>query len=235
MKTFFNLPTDAEFFTRYASLIPTLDKLGYLAQAVSALTEFGIIYSLIYVSVDGFWPAYAPIAATCGAFVGTAFLEIGLRKFAPYSARAILYRRYHGLDRWVTGFVLAACVGLLVASGLLSFYGSKQAVEAVAPDPVLQTTMEADSTAQAARVEAANVWASDSATIAQSFAGQIEAAQLATAANVDRERAAIATLRRREQATGKRYTTRRAQLAEMIAGAKAEGAAEVARLEGLRA
>ena len=43
MKTLFLLPKDDGFFNRYATLIPTLRKLGVLSQVINAITEIGII------------------------------------------------------------------------------------------------------------------------------------------------------------------------------------------------
>lgn len=43
MKTLFLLPKGDGFFTRYATLIPTLRKLGVLSQVINAITEIGII------------------------------------------------------------------------------------------------------------------------------------------------------------------------------------------------
>ena len=150
MKTFISLPKTDDgraFYSRYATLIPTLDLLGYLAQTVSALTEFGVIYSIVYASLAAFWPHYAAPIALAGAVVGTAFIELGLRQFLPYSARAIVHRRYAGWDGWITAFVLAATVALVAVCGLLSFTGSRILVEAVAPPPVTLTTTTADSMA----------------------------------------------------------------------------------------
>jgi hypothetical protein len=50
MQTSSTLPKDERFFGDYASLTPTLVKLGYLAQIVSALTEFGVLYALIHLA-----------------------------------------------------------------------------------------------------------------------------------------------------------------------------------------
>jgi hypothetical protein len=57
---------------------------GYLAQAISALTEFGVIFSLIKSSLMEIFPDYATQWALLGAILGTLFLEAGLRKFLPF-------------------------------------------------------------------------------------------------------------------------------------------------------
>lgn len=44
MKILYSLPKDEQFFGAYASLIPSLKKLGYLAQVITGLTELAILY-----------------------------------------------------------------------------------------------------------------------------------------------------------------------------------------------
>lgn len=184
MKTVFSLPKDDGFYSRYATLIPTLRKLGYLAQVVSALTEIGVLYAVIYSSLADFWPTAAVPLATVGAMIGTAFIEVGLRQLLPYSARAILHKRFAGLDRLMTVFILAAAVGLLITSGVLSFRGSKSIVETVAPAPHLRTTATADSIHHAARADALATFAQDSAEIAGRYASQISAQKTAFSAKI---------------------------------------------------
>jgi H+/gluconate symporter-like permease len=105
MKVQYSLPKDEKFFGDYASLAPTLVALGYLAQVVNALTEFGVVYSIVKASLQDFFPNYAPAVGLFGAIIGTAFLEVGLRKFIPYSVRAILYKRFAGLHLFISCFV----------------------------------------------------------------------------------------------------------------------------------
>ncbi|MDV7397081.1 hypothetical protein RZS08_37120, partial [Arthrospira platensis SPKY1] len=95
-------------------------------------------------------------AAIAGAAIGTAMLEVGLRKFLPYSFRAILYKRFAGLHLAMSLAILAVTIGLLAASGLLSFQGSREMVEQVAPPPKLESSAGADSLyrEEAAAIEA---------------------------------------------------------------------------------
>ena len=143
MKIQFSLPSNEDFFSRYATLRPTLSKLSIIAQIISALTEIGIIYSIIFSRVVDFLPMYATTIAMLGAMAGTAFLEIGLRKFTPYSIKAFIYKRFSGLDLAMTFFILLVNVGLLTASGYLSFKGSKELV-GIASKPKQETTIQAD-------------------------------------------------------------------------------------------
>lgn len=229
MKTVYSLPKDEGFYNRYATLIPTLRKLGYLAQVVSALTEIGVLYAVIYSSLADFWPTAAVPIATFGALIGTAFLEVGLRQLLPYSARAILHKRFAGLDRLMTVFILAAAVGLLITSGALSFRGSKSIVETVAPAPELHTTTTADSIHHAARADALATFAQDSAEIAGRYAVQMSAQKTAFSAKISNaQRLATA----KDEGTRRRA---RAQVSELQAArADALAALEAAKAQELR-
>lgn len=235
MKTLFSLPKDDGFFNRYATLIPTLRKLGYLAQVVSALTEIGVIYAIVYSSLADFWPSLALPAATFGALIGTAFIEIGLRQFIPYSARAILHRRFAGLDLLMTVFILAATVGLLLTSGFLSFKGSKTMVEAVAPAPKLQSSDEADNLLQIGKTDNLNTFRRDSAEIAGRFAPLIDAQRRAYSAQISAHRQTIAQLQKKERSTGQSYTSAKNDARAKIAALEADAAAVVATLEAQKA
>lgn len=225
------MPKDNDFFNRYATLTPTLYRLGFFAQLVSAFTEFGIIYSLVYSSLADFWPGWAPTAATAGAFIGTAFLEVGLRKFAPYSVRAILFRRFSGLDLLMTVFILLATCALLGTSGALSFKGSKSMVEAVAPAPDQKTTAQADSAYHSGRAVALETYRADSAEIAARFANQAAAVQVAYKSRIEAKESEMRSLRTKEGATGENYSTLKAKTREQIADLKAERDGKLADLE----
>ncbi|HRF39935.1 MAG TPA: hypothetical protein PK198_14190, partial [Saprospiraceae bacterium] len=164
MKFRFTLPTNEEFFQRYAGLIPTLSKLGYLAQVVSALTEVGILFALILNAVaDIMPPGLATMTGITGAILATAFIEIGLRKFLPFSARQILNKRFAGLDLVMSVAIFTASLLLLTASGALSFYGSKETVAAVVPPAQTEGTGAIDTTVNSHRQSNLKSYQRDSA------------------------------------------------------------------------
>ncbi len=238
MKTFTSLPkTEANqsFYNRYATLIPTLGILGYLSQIVSALTEFGVIYSIIYASLSEFWPDRAGAVALAGAVVGTLFLELGLRKFLPYSARAVIHRRYKGWDGWISAFVLAATVGLIAASGLLSFQGSRSLVEAVAPPPAVLTTTAVDSLAAAGTAAAGDILKEQRDETRRRYAALIDAANQSAGATVRELDGQLTALRSKETRTGKNFTTRRGQLTGQLERVTAERDRKTAQLTADRA
>lgn len=223
MKIHFSLPKDEGFFQSYATLTPTLYKLGFLAQVVSALTEVGILYALIFDGLKGFLPQYANYAAMAGAFVGTAFLEVGLRQFCPYSVRAILYRRFGGLHLVMSLFIFSVTLGLLASSGYLSFGGSKDLVEAVAPAPRLESTAATDS-----------LYRQEAGDIESRYSAQQEASRAKFAALVNVERLNLEKYEAREQRTGRKYTTTKQRITAKIASLEAQGAEAVAALEAAK-
>jgi hypothetical protein len=235
MKRYRTLPTSQDFFDRYAYLINQLRRTSYLSQFVSAITEIGVIFTLIYNAVAELLPELALPFAIIGAVIGTALLEIGLRVLLPYSARVFLHRRFKGLDLLMSIVILIATAALLLSSGTLSFKGSQDAVEAVAPPPVQKTTTAADSSATAAQVQAQNYFAADSLLIAQRYAAQLDATQQAYAAKITKAQAVFDKYEKREQATGKSYTTAKANARIKAADLEAELRSKLADLRAAEA
>jgi len=209
MKIHFTLPTNNDFFNRYANLIPTLSKLGVITQLISALTEVGIIYSIILSRVVEIAPNNAEVLATIGAIIGTAFLEIGLRKFTPYSIKAFLFQRFNGLDLAMTVFILMVCTGLFIASATLSFSGSKELVRIATPTPQEQSTDKTDLANKDKKQELRTVFVSDSATIANGYLKQIEAEKSRYNSLIDQQQSNLKRYQRKEQRTGLSYTTKK--------------------------
>lgn len=223
MKIHFSLPTNEGFFSDYAALTPTLYKLGFLAQVISALTEVGVIYALIYSGLADFLPQYAHPIGIAGAILGTGFLEVGLRQFLPYSARAILYQRFGGLHLVMTAFIFAVTLGLVGSSGWLSFRGSKELVAAVAPAPQLGNPAQADS-----------LYTSEAGAIEARYSAQQEASRGKFAALVNVERLNLQKYEQREQRTGRSYATTKQRITAKIATLEAQAAEEVATLEAAK-
>ena len=235
MKLHFTLPTNNDFFNRYANLIPTLSKLGIISQLISALTEVGIIYSIILSRVYEIAPNNAELLATVGAIIGTAFLEIGLRKFTPYSIKAFLYQRFSGLDLAMTIFILLVCIGLFFGSAALSFNGSKELVKIATPTPQEQNTDKTDLVHQDKKQELRAVFVSDSATIANGYLKQIEAEKNRYTSLIEQQQSNLNRYTRKEQRSGLSYTTKKETIRGQIAAIKAEQAAIIANKETLQA
>lgn len=235
MKTLFSLPKDDGFFNRYATLIPTLRKLGVLSQVINAITEVGIIYAVVFSLLSEFWGAYAAPLAVVGAIIGTAVIELGLRQFLPYSSRAVLYRRFQGLDLWMSVFILVSTLALFTCSLTLSFKGSKAMVEAVTPAPDVKSTDSADAAFSTGKTDAAGTFSRDSAEISTRYAGLIAAQKSAYTTRITNERETLADLKKKEQRTAQRYETQKQRARDKINALESEQAAKIAELETAKA
>ena len=237
MKFFLSPPATEEaqqFYTRYAPLVPKLKLPGYLSQIVSGLTEWGILYALIFSSIAAFWPSYAAPAGVVGASVGVTIIEGGLRGLLPFSMRAFIKKRWQGLDGWISSIVLGLTVLLLAGSAYLSFAGSRSLVESIATPPAAATTTATDSLATSeADLVNAN-WTSDADAIRTAYDVRLDAVNMAAAATVRRLDANMAALRTKEKTTGQRFTTARSEVRHQIADAKADRDTELAKLTTTR-
>lgn len=223
------LPQNEVFFQRYAGLVPTLSKLSYVAQVVSALTEVGILFALIRNAVaDIAPPMVATLAGLIGAILGTAFIEIGLRKFLPFTARQILNKRFSGLDLVMSVAIFAASALLLTASGYLSFKGSKDTVEAVTPPAKKGEVVTGlyDDLKEGER----QMFSRDSAAIATRYASQIAALELAHKAGTDAANTKLNGIEAKERNTGQSFSTQKATIKQAIADSTAAHAAKLAAL-----
>jgi hypothetical protein len=177
MKTFKSLPKDngLPFFERYASLIHSLTRFAVIAQLVTGLTEIGIIYALLYPSISDLTPSYASGITTPLSILFASLLQVGLKKVFPYSVRAILYKRFKGLDMPFSIAVFVLTIALLSVSVLLSYKGSHDIIDIAIAPPTEKTTTATDSTRAATERQANATFTTDSSTIETKFAGKSEA------------------------------------------------------------
>lgn len=222
MKIHRTLPKNEGFFGYYAALIPTLFKVGFLSQIFSAIIETYILYVILYPKFAGAIdnPTGAAILA---ALLLVALLESGLRVGSTYAARAILHRRFSGLDLVMTFCIFALSVSLLICSLTLHIEGSKEAVEISAGEVKRETTGQIDSTGQKEVAGLLRSYSQDSATVSATYAGQIKAVKRANAARVS---AYVSS----KGATGAGAAAIRAEGAEKIAALETERAARFASL-----
>lgn len=212
------LPKNEGFFSRYAALIPTLFKVGYLSQAFSAAIECYILYAILRPKFDGLADHPTAYALAASLFL-VVLLEVGLRGTSTYAARAVLFRRFTGLDLVMTAFIFLLCASLLVCSIALHIGGAKEAVEAGDKGPQIERAGHVDTAYQRAEAVALRTYASDSAAVVSTYAAQITAAKNSTAARA-RAKAAEST---KERST-----------AADVARIRADGATAVAELEAKR-
>ena len=236
MKIQFSLPTDEGFFSRYATLIPTLSKFSYLSQLISALTEFGVLYAIAYKrALDFLEPGRASLVAVSFAIIVTLLLEIGLRKFIPYSVRAILFKRFGGLDLAMSLSIFIITIGLLISSGVLSFKGSWDLVDYATSEPVEENTGAVDSSYTKAGAVALQGYSRDSLAIAQRYQIQIESKRSAVKSSIGAQEAQLRKYENREQATGQSYRSTKDRIRAQIAQLQAQGDEAIATLEAAKA
>lgn len=219
MKSFLSLPTNGEFFARYANLVPTLFKVGVLSQIISAVTEIGIIFTIAYGSLKGFFPHYfiSEITAGIAAFIGTGVIEIGLRKFVPYSVKAFLYKRFKGLDLAMSIFILFTTSGLLLVSGNLSFRNSPKIIETIKPVVKQKDTEQATAEYDKERNEILTNYRTDSSSISSGFIAQINTKNIEYQSLIDVENKGVEKYERKEERTGKSYRTKKILIKTKIA------------------
>lgn len=216
MKVHQSLPQNEAFFGYYAKLIPTLFKVGYLSQAFSACIETYILYSILLPKFEGV-TGNPGGAALIGALFLVVLLEVGLRSSAAFSVRAILHRKFSGLDLPMSAFIFALSGSLLLCSIVLHIEGSKEAVELNASAPTLEETAHIESSGQTEAAELLRAYSQDSATVAATYSSRLKATKAAEAA---KERA---------------YLTKRGATSSGAAELQAKGADKFAKIEEDRA
>ena len=175
MKILKSMPNDTAFFERYADLTHSLTKVATIAQIVTGAAEIGILYALLYPSVKDLFPSQAATIATGGAVFCAALLQFGLKKVFPYSVRAILYKRFKGLDMAFSVSVFILTIALLGVSVFLSYNGSKDIAAFAVTPPTEKSTTAQDSAKRTATAQANSLFSSDSSTIETKYKGKSEA------------------------------------------------------------
>ena len=215
MKINKSLPQNEEFFGYYAKLIPTLFKVGFLSQLFSAAIETFILYSILRPKFQGV-TEYPERAALLGALLLVALLEVGLRSSAAFSVRAILYRKFKGLDLFMTLFIFILCGALLLCSVVLHIEGSKEAVEVNAGAPALEQTAHIETSGQSEAAGLLRSFSQDSGAVAATYAARMK------------------STRAEYQAKERAYNSKRGATGAGAAAIRAKGEAKIAALEAER-
>lgn len=175
MKILKSMPNDTAFFERYADLTHSLTKVATIAQIVTGGAEIGILYALLFGSINDLAPSQAPTLTMIAAVFCAALLQFGLKKVFPYSVRAILYKRFKGLDLAFSIAVFILTIALLGVSIFLSWHGSKDIAAFAVKPPTEKTTTAQDSAKNAVMIAANGRFTTDSATIETKYKGKSEA------------------------------------------------------------
>jgi hypothetical protein len=226
-------PKEKRFFEIYANLIKTLRKSGYAAQVVSGLTEVGGIYAAAYAALLPILPDYAMYAAGLIALLGTAVIELGLRKLLPHTVDSVLYKRFSGLHLPITILIWISAIILLGASGVLSFQNSKAIVAEVTPDVAIDSLalQAAQVNFNASVAKASEQFSKDSAMIVRRYASLIAASASSYDGKIAARQREYSNLKNREARTGRSYATMKDKVKAGIAELKAEKAEKRASLE----
>ena len=237
MKNIKSNPKNKEFFSIYASLIANLKKAGYASQVVSGLTEVGGIFAAAYAALLPVIPALAIYAAVAIAIIGTAVIELGLRKVLPHTVDSILYGRWSGLYLPMSIFIWLSAIVLVGASGILSFQNSKNIVQEVTPDAVKDTTAIAlaDSTFNAALLSLDARYNSSKQEIENRYTNLLASNSAAFDGKIKAKRRDYSNLRNKEIRTSRSYATAKDRIKADIARLEAEQAGEHSQLESKKA
>ena len=230
-------PKEKRFFEIYANLIKTLKQSGYAAQIVSALTEVGGIYAAAYAALLPILPFYAMYLAAFIAILGTAVIELGLRKLLPHTVDSILYRRFKGLHLPITILIWVSAIILLASSGILSFKNSRTIVEQVTPDAERDSTaiLSSDTVHLATLNSLKKTYSLDSSQIASQHNQRIDATKAAFAGKIGSAKRELSNLYNKEKRSGKSYSTLKDKTRQKIADYEAELAAAVAAITNEKA
>jgi phage anti-repressor protein len=206
MKLQRNLPTNGDFFDRYAELITSLSSVATIAQIITGACEIGILYG------------YIGVISMIGAVICAALLQIGLKKVYPHAVRAILHKHFKGLYLWFSIFIFILTLAMLTASITLSWQGSKDIADFAVSKPIEKTMLRSDSTKNADFLTAQRLFTSDSATIETKYKGKLEA--------IESDKMNEINVVERN-AKGKQATSLRAELKTKLAKLQADKAAEI--------
>jgi hypothetical protein len=231
MKTFKSMPSNEGFFNTYATLIHSLVRFGVVAQFVTGAAEIGIIYSLLYPSFIDLFPSVAHPLSITGALFCASLLQVGLKKVFPYSVRAILFKRFTGLDLPLSIAIFLLTIALLSVSVLLSYKGSQDIIDVAIAPPLAATTTAADSIKAVTEQRAAAIFSTDSATIETKYLGKFEAIQSEHQSRIDATEGKAAKSRTASPSWSKDLSAQangmKAELKTKLATLKADKANEI--------
>lgn len=239
MKLLKSMPKDTAFFERYADLTHSLTKVATIAQTVTGAAEIGILYAILYPSVHDLAPSQAATLSMFAAVFCAALLQFGLKKVFPYAVRAVLYKRFKGLDLAFSIAVFILTMALLTVSIFLSWKGSKDIATFATSPPIERTTTAQDSAKNAATVAANSRFTTDSMTIETKYKGKSEAltAEFQSRINAAESKAsqANATAPQWSKSLRQNAAALRGELTAKLAAMQADKATEIQAKSDLRA
>ncbi len=230
MRIFKSIPKNETSLKFNGGLLKLSIALAIFCQIVSATTETGIFYNSFQSKFTflGSWGLIPSLILTFGFVAG---LELGGRTIISYAADFILYRRFNGINLYLGAFSIIVAIGLLYTSLNVSLMGTPTIVRAYEIPPKLENTFLIDSIFQNKRDEAKVTYSSDSFLIASNYDKQIEANQKEYLGKIGMYAMSIANWERKEERTGKSYSSKKNYLKGKIATLEGERDGTTLKLE----
>ncbi len=110
--------TNSDFFNLFRPIAPAIDKIGKVAQVISALTEGVTIWYITQSEMAGYSKAISIAVSILAMILVIAILELGGRKFLQVLTRAIVWKRLK--NAWYIA-LFAIVMAITVGIGILSF------------------------------------------------------------------------------------------------------------------
>lgn len=195
MKYYTTTPKNKAFYEQYARLVKSLKLSGYVGQLLSFMTAIGGIALIFQNLLSDFLPVQTAVTiAWIVAGVAAFTIELALRFSIPSAVDSILYKRFKGLELYVS-ILIFLIVGLVgTASIYLSYANSKVIVDDLMEVPALDTLeiqrIQADQAKAVATFQAR--YSQDSAQLAADQAQQLQLAAAAEAGAVAAAKARLA-------------------------------------------
>lgn len=231
MKRIKSLPENEEFYTRYAPLIKGATPVSWLGQIMSGVTEFAAFFFMISAAFYGFGQTVIIAFAIVGSTVGVLVLEIAKRFFVPYGVRQIVYRRFDGAERFISILLICAGAVSLCMSSVVSWVGSKYAVEAIYPEAEQKDKSAIDSLTRAEQAQINDRWTADSAAVAARYAPQLSAISKAARSAYGAKNRELSALESRERKTGQNYSSKKSAIKIELSEINADRDAKLAAIE----
>lgn len=231
MKSIKSLPENEEFYTRYAPLINGAKPVSWLGQVLSGITEFAAFFFMIAAAFYGFGQTVILVFAVIGSTVGVLVLEISKRFFVPYGVRQIVYRRFDGAERFISILLICAGAVSLCMSSVVSWVGSKYAVEAIYPEAEQKDKSAIDSLTSAEQAQINDQWTADSASIAARYTPQLSAITKAARSAYSAKNRELSALESRERKTGQNYSSKKSAIKIELSEINADRDAKLAAIE----
>ncbi len=227
-------PKQPEFLKTYGKLLSISFAVSIFCQIVSSTTETGVFYSNFSskFSFLGSWSIIPTLVLTIGFVAG---LEIGGRALLSYAADSILYKRWKGLELFLSILVILFTVLLLKTSLDVSIEGAPEVIATFKEAPPLLSTDQIEGRLETNKGEVLKNYSNDSLLITSNSNNKIVTIKKQYDGKIEKLKMSIANYERKEKRSGKSYFSSINYLKGKIGELKAEAAAAIGIEEAKRA